>query len=382
MVGVESGLLMFPINILIITIFRSIRPRVVSKNDKTNLERNLKPFAVTVPSILKVCWAFDQHTPSPVVYCYFLLFSCHIYLFYFVHLFVSFLGYRGGDFLGEQKCQKQTIRDRQAGIHCWPVTCPEPVTWVYSAHARYFKKTRRGKNDFRVNNYTKRQSVTGKNVWKQIWKWIQRLVCIEFCALLFFVCDSIKGESESDLHLVYCSKFLLAGLCHLLMCLEKLDGKNFSCPEEYQWTLNTTKLLVCKAEMVLTSHLTCGSEHKHTRKWTFPQTFLKYRFFLCYACCENIQQSLLYAPLQSSSDRREEEKEFRGLLATLVVCVPGLVAPAVHQRGVHFLHLVVRFWIRQRKVHQVGHVSGPLPVPEHLYTAASQGDRTPSSHFL
>lgn len=72
-------------------------------------------------------------------------------------------------------------------------------------------------------------------------------------------CDSIKGESESDLHWVYCSKFLLAGLCHLLMCLEKLDGKNFSCPEEYQQILNTTNLLVCKAEMVLTSHLTYGS---------------------------------------------------------------------------------------------------------------------------
>lgn len=58
MVGVESGLLMFPINILIITIFRSIRPRVVSKNGKANSERNLRPFAVTVPSILKVCLAF------------------------------------------------------------------------------------------------------------------------------------------------------------------------------------------------------------------------------------------------------------------------------------------------------------------------------------
>lgn len=72
-------------------------------------------------------------------------------------------------------------------------------------------------------------------------------------------CDSIKGESESDLHWVYCSKFLFAGLCHLLMCLEKLDGKNFSCPEEYRQILNTTNLLVCKAEMVLTSHLTYGS---------------------------------------------------------------------------------------------------------------------------
>lgn len=61
MVGVESGLLMFPINILIITIFRSIRPRVISKNAKVKSERNLRPFAVTVPSILKVCFPLWLH---------------------------------------------------------------------------------------------------------------------------------------------------------------------------------------------------------------------------------------------------------------------------------------------------------------------------------
>lgn len=114
------------------------------------------------------------------------------------------------------------------------------------------------------------------------------------------------------------------------------------------------------------------------RKITWA-SFLKLSGF--YVCCGNIQQSLLYAPHQSSSDTEEEEKECNGLLAALVVCVPGLVPPAVHQRGVHFLHPVVRFWIRQRKVHQVGHVSGPLAVPEHLYTAAPQGVLTPSSHF-
>lgn len=75
------------------------------------------------------------------------------------------------------------------------------------------------------------------------------------CAVDLCVGGSPTGESESDLHWVYCSKFLLAGLCHLLMCLEKLDGKNFSSPEEYQQTLHTTNLLVRKAEMVLTSHL-------------------------------------------------------------------------------------------------------------------------------
>lgn len=167
------------------------------------------------------------------------------------------------------------------------------------------------------------------------------------------------------------------------MCLEKLDGKNFSCPEEYQQTLNTTNLLVRKAEMVLTSHLTYRSEHKHTAEEnessTFPQTL--YSFSVLRVLWRYSATPSICSP-QSSSDRKEEEKECSGLLAALVVCVPGLVPPAVHQRGVHFLHPVVRFWIRQRKVHQVGYVSGPLAVPEHLYTAASQGVRTPSSHFL
>lgn len=117
------------------------------------------------------------------------------------------------------------------------------------------------------------------------------------CAFALCVCGSNKGESESDLHWVYCSKFLLAGLCHLLTCLEKLDGKNFSCPEEYQRTLNTTNVLVRKAEMVLTSHLTYRSEHKHTAQENqssiFPQTP---QFCLCYVCYRNIQKSVLYAP--------------------------------------------------------------------------------------
>ncbi|XP_074481384.1 polycystin-1-like protein 2 [Sebastes fasciatus] len=51
MVGVQSGLLMFPINILIITIFRSIKPRMISKKEVS--EENLKPPAVTIPAILK-----------------------------------------------------------------------------------------------------------------------------------------------------------------------------------------------------------------------------------------------------------------------------------------------------------------------------------------
>ncbi|TNN80531.1 Polycystic kidney disease protein 1-like 2 [Liparis tanakae] len=53
MVGVQSGLLMFPINILIITIFRSIKPRMLSKSKKRDSEENVKSPAVTVAAILK-----------------------------------------------------------------------------------------------------------------------------------------------------------------------------------------------------------------------------------------------------------------------------------------------------------------------------------------
>ncbi len=60
MVGVESGLLMFPINILIITIFRSIRPRIISKSKKGDSEENLRPPPVTIPTILKVYFALSN----------------------------------------------------------------------------------------------------------------------------------------------------------------------------------------------------------------------------------------------------------------------------------------------------------------------------------
>lgn len=54
MVGVQSGLLMFPINILIITIFRSIRPGIVSESKKDDPDDIFKPPVVTIPTILKV----------------------------------------------------------------------------------------------------------------------------------------------------------------------------------------------------------------------------------------------------------------------------------------------------------------------------------------
>lgn len=74
----------------------------------------------------------------------------------------------------------------------------------------------------------------------------------------------------------------------------------------------------------------------------------------------------------------EEEEASVRLLAAVVVCVPGLVPAAVHQRSVHVLHLAVRLPVRQTQVHQVGHVPGTLPVPEHLYSAASQGGHSTS----
>ena len=82
------------------------------------------------------------------------------------------------------------------------------------------------------------------------------------------VCRPVEGENESDPHWVYCSKFLLASLSHLVMCLEKLDDKHFPSPQEYRQTLSVANLLVRKAEMVFSSHLAYWSAlqatHKHT----------------------------------------------------------------------------------------------------------------------
>ncbi|GAA6233594.1 polycystic kidney disease protein 1-like 2 isoform X2 [Lates japonicus] len=157
-VGVESGLLMFPINILIITIFRSIRPRVISKSKKDS--EDLRPPAVNIPTILK--------------------------------------------------------------------DTEEVISMV--------SKSPRNK--------------------------MSEMCRLESTADLFPALDRVnelilhmQGESESDPHWVYCSKFLLAGLCHLLLGLEKLDAKHFLSPQEYQWALNVTNVLVRKAEMVFSCHL-------------------------------------------------------------------------------------------------------------------------------
>ncbi|XP_073320377.1 polycystin-1-like protein 2 [Pagrus major] len=160
MVGIESGLLMFPINILIITIFRSIKPRIISKSKKGDPEEGLRPPAVTIPSTLKET---------------------------------------------------------------------EEMICMLSRSPR---------NKFSEVNRLESPA--------------------DLCPALDRVHEFIQlmqGESESDPHWVYCSKFLLAGLCHLMMCLEKLDAKNFPSPTEYQQTLHITNLLVRKAEMVFSSHL-------------------------------------------------------------------------------------------------------------------------------
>ncbi|XP_042266749.1 polycystic kidney disease protein 1-like 2 [Thunnus maccoyii] len=160
MVGVESGLLMFPINILIITIFRSIRPRIISKSQKADSEDNLRPQAVTIPTILK-----DTEEVISLV--------------------------------------SRSQRNKMSETHRL-----ESTTDLYTALDRVH----------------------------------------EFIQLM-------QGETESDPHWVYCSKFLLAGLCHLLVCLEKLDGRSLPSPQEYQQALNITNLLVRKAEMVFSCHL-------------------------------------------------------------------------------------------------------------------------------
>ncbi|XP_053279260.1 polycystic kidney disease protein 1-like 2 [Pleuronectes platessa] len=160
MVGVQSGLLMFPINILIITIFRSIRPRIISTPQKDDCEESLRSCAVTIPTILK--------------------------------------------------------------------DTEEVISLVSKSPRNKISETSRLESTADLLSSLDRVH--------------------EFIQLM-------QGESESDPHWVYCSKFLLAGLCHLLMDLEKLDGKNFPSPEEYQQALNLTNVLVRKAEMVFSSHL-------------------------------------------------------------------------------------------------------------------------------
>ncbi|KAF3686523.1 Polycystic kidney disease protein 1-like 2 PC1-like 2 protein Polycystin-1L2 Precursor [Channa argus] len=161
MVGVESGLLMFPINILIITIFRSIRPRVV-KSKKDDFENTVRPPAITVPTILK-----DTEQLISLV--------------------------------------SGSPRNKISEMHRLETTAD---------------------------------------------------LCLGLDRLHEFI-QLMQGETESDHHWVYCSKFLLAGLSHLLLCLEKVDGINFQSPEDYQQAINITNLLVRKAEMVFSSHLAC-----------------------------------------------------------------------------------------------------------------------------
>ncbi|KAG7235194.1 hypothetical protein INR49_003105, partial [Caranx melampygus] len=161
MVGVQSGLLMFPINILIITIFRSIRPRVISNPKKDDYEENRKPPPVSIPTILK-------ETEE-----------------------MMFL---------VSKSPKNQISG--------------PYRLEYTTDLSFALD--------RVNE----------------------------------LMHLMQGEAESTPHWVHCSRFLLACLCHLLIDLEKLDARHFPSAEEHQYVLNITNLLVRKAEMVFSSHLT------------------------------------------------------------------------------------------------------------------------------
>ncbi|CAJ1049792.1 polycystic kidney disease protein 1-like 2 [Xyrichtys novacula] len=160
MVGIQSGLLMFPINILIITIFRSIKPRISSKPKKEESEEDMKPPAFQATDILKD-----------------------------IEEVISLLS----------KCPRNNI-SMVGALECSADLCPA----------------------------------------------LQRVH--EFIHLM-------QGESESNPHWVHCSQFLLAGLCHLVMCLEKLDSNNFLNPYNYNQTLDMAYHLVRKAEMVFSSHV-------------------------------------------------------------------------------------------------------------------------------
>ncbi|CAN9507150.1 unnamed protein product [Ophioblennius macclurei] len=186
MVGLQCGLLMFPINILIITIFRSIRPRMISQ--PKNEEDNLGPPAVTVPTVLK---------------------------------------------------------DTDEMISLMSKSPRNSVLEIGSL-----------------------QSTT------------DLLMCLD--RVNSFV-QAMQGETQSDPHMVHCTRFLLAGLCHLLMSLEKLDVKHFASEEEQQRIFSLTNLLVRKTEMVFSSHMTtCPApvRKKRSRSCWLPWWFVFVGWFL------------------------------------------------------------------------------------------------------
>lgn len=54
MIGIESGLLMFPINILIVAIFRYTKPRLRLHKQKDSNTCDLKDAAVAMSTVVKV----------------------------------------------------------------------------------------------------------------------------------------------------------------------------------------------------------------------------------------------------------------------------------------------------------------------------------------
>jgi len=72
--------------------------------------------------------------------------------------------------------------------------------------------------------------------------------------LLCFSAPPPAGEGESNPHWVFCSRYVLLCLAHLLQCLEKLDVKHFHSAEDARLLFDTTNQLLLKAEMVYTSH--------------------------------------------------------------------------------------------------------------------------------
>ncbi|KAK0156326.1 Polycystic kidney disease protein 1-like 2 [Merluccius polli] len=161
MVGVQSGLLMFPINILIITIFRSIKPRLsVVEKKKKKKEQEIQPPPVTISLILK-------ETEEVVM----------------------------------SLCQSP--KNNMCGLE-------ERLESTYQLPLALDK--------------------------------IHQVLLL------------MQGETESTPHWVFCSRYLLLCLAHLLQCLEKLDVKNFHSPADSQHLFDITNQLLRKAEMVYTCH--------------------------------------------------------------------------------------------------------------------------------
>ncbi|KAG7275099.1 hypothetical protein CRUP_004865 [Coryphaenoides rupestris] len=90
----------------------------------------------------------------------------------------------------------------------------------------------------------------------------------------------MQGEGESNPHWVFCSRYVLLCLAHLLQCLEKLDVKHFHSAEDAHLLFDITNQLLLKAEMVYTSHKAAWKKKKVSGGLSLPWWFVFIAWFL------------------------------------------------------------------------------------------------------